>query len=306
MFTSLLESGLGAGGVMARRSRFLESSRENVRGGSLEVLAVGFGEPDIICSRPKSNRGVRAINAANWNGGTMARKKVERTVEDVRKYPSYSIDEVAAYIGVPKRTLRSWVSGYKYKNHGQVCQAAPVIEPANQKHLLLSFFNLVEAQVLAATRERRIGVGKVRRAIEFLREVTGVDRPLLRCVFATHGSSLFVESIDGKKLKNPLDVSRYGQYVFGKMLKRYLERIERDTSGLPTILYPMKAGQATRAKVITIRPYVSAGKPSLKKSGVMAEVIWMRRREGEKIASLARDFRLKPSEIKAAITYFAA
>jgi uncharacterized protein (DUF433 family) len=38
----------------------------------------------------------------------------------------------------------------------------------------------------------------------------------------------------------------------------------------------------------------------------MAEVIWMRKREGEKIASLARDFRLKPSEIKAAITYFAA
>jgi len=236
----------------------------------------------------------------------MARKRIERTVADVREYPSYSIDEVATYIGVPKRTLRSWVSGYKYKNHGRVCHAPPVIQPADQEHLLLSFFNLVEAQVLAATRDRRIGVRQVRRAMEFLREVTGADRPLLRCVFATHGSSLYVESIDGRRLKNPLDVSRYGQYVFGKMLKKYLERIERDTNGLPTILYPMKAGQATRAKVITIRPYVSSGKPSLKKSGIMAEIIWMRRREGEKIASLARDFRLRPSEIKAAITYFAA
>jgi uncharacterized protein (DUF433 family) len=216
----------------------------------------------------------------------MARKKLDRIVEDVRKYPSYSIDEVAMYIGVPKRTLRSWFSGYKYKNQGQVRTAPPMIQPADSKHLLLSFFNLVEAQVLAATRDRRIGV--------------------LQCVFSTHGNSLFVESIDGVKLKNPLNVSRYGQFVFGKMMQKYLQRIERDAHGLPTILYPMKAGRPTRAKVITIRPLVSAGKPSLRGSGIMAEVIWMRKREGEKIASLARDFRLKPSEIKAAITYFAA
>jgi uncharacterized protein (DUF433 family) len=236
----------------------------------------------------------------------MARKKLDRIVEDVRKYPSYSIDEVAMYIGVPKRTLRSWFSGYKYKNQGQVRTAPPMIQPADSKHLLLSFFNLVEAQVLAATRDRRIGVGKVRRAMEYLREKTGVPRPLLQCVFSTHGNSLFVESIDGVKLKNPLNVSRYGQFVFGKMMQKYLQRIERDAHGLPTILYPMKAGRPTRAKVITIRPLVSAGKPSLRGSGIMAEVIWMRKREGEKIASLARDFRLKPSEIKAAITYFAA
>lgn len=237
----------------------------------------------------------------------MARKKVERTVDDVREYPSYSIDEAANYIGVPPRTLRSWISGYKYKNRrGDIRQAPPMIEPADRKRLLLSFFNLVEAQVLAATRERNIGVAKVRRAIEFLREKTGESRPLLRCIFSTHGQSLFVESINGKKLQNPLNASMHGQYAFGEILKRYLKRIERDAEGLPTILYPLKAGQATRAKVITIRPSVSAGKPSLKKSGVMAEVIWMRKREGETLASLARDFHLKPSEIKAAITYFAA
>jgi uncharacterized protein (DUF433 family) len=68
----------------------------------------------------------------------------------------------------------------------------------------------------------------------------------------------------------------------------------------------MKAGHVTPNKVVIIRPYVSAGKPSLRKSGVMVEIIWQRKREGEKVAALARDFRLKPSEVKAAITYFAA
>jgi uncharacterized protein (DUF433 family) len=236
----------------------------------------------------------------------MARKKTERTQEDVREYPSYSIDEVAEYIGVPKRTLRSWVTGYNYRTSSGIRKAPPIIQPADPKRLLLSFFNLVEAQVLAATRERHISVARVRRAMEYLREEAGEDRPLLNCIFETVGQHIFVQSLTGSKLKHPLNVSMHGQYGFKKILKKYLSRIERDAKGLPTLVYPMKAGHITQRKVITIHPFVSSGKPSLRKSGIMAEVIWRRKREGEKIAELARDFRLKPSEIKAAITYFAA
>ena len=68
----------------------------------------------------------------------------------------------------------------------------------------------------------------------------------------------------------------------------------------------MKAGQAQRSKVITIHPCISSGKPTLAHSGIMAEVLWRRKEEGEDVKELARDFRLKPSEVKAAIQYFAA
>lgn len=240
------------------------------------------------------------------NGWAMARKKIERTQEDVREYPSYSIDEVAEYIGVPKRTLRSWVSGYSYRTKGGIRKAPPIIQPADPKRLLLSFFNLVEAQVLASTRERNISVSRVRRAMEYLREEACEDRPLLNCIFETVGQQIFVQSLTGAKLKHPLNVSMHGQYGFEKILKKYLSRIERDEKGLPKLVYPMKAGHITQKREITIHPFVSSGKPSLRKSGIMAEVIWRRKREGENVAELARDFRLKPSEIKAAITYFAA
>jgi uncharacterized protein (DUF433 family) len=236
----------------------------------------------------------------------MARKKVERTEDDVREYPSYSIDEVAEYIGVPKRTLRSWVSGYKYRTKSGIRTAPPMIQAADRKRLLLSFFNLAEAQVLASTRERNIGVAKVRRAIEYMREELHEERPLLNCIFETAGQHIFVQQITGRKLKHPLNVSLHGQYGFGKILKKYLKRIERDESGLPKLVYPMKANKKRQSKVISIHPFISSGKPALRKSGVMAEVIWRRKKEGEPVASLARDFRLKPSEIKAAITYFAA
>ena len=90
----------------------------------------------------------------------MARNKIERVQQDVREYPSYSIEEVADYIGVPKRTLRSWVSGYSYRTRTGVRRAMPIIKMADPGRHLLSFFNLVEAQVLASTRERQISVAR--------------------------------------------------------------------------------------------------------------------------------------------------
>ena len=240
-------------------------------------------------------------------GALMARKKTIRTQDDVREYPCYSIEDVAEYIGVPLRTLRSWVSGYSRRTPSGIRKIPAIIPPADQKRNLLSFFNLVEAQVLASTRERHIGVRKIRRAIEFLREKENESRPLLTCIFDTAGQDVFVQQLGRTNLKNPLNVSKYGQYAFKPILKRYLSRIERDSStGLPTRIYPLKAGRPQRGKVISIYPFIASGKPAIRKSGISAEVIWRRKKEGETAASLARDFRLRPSEIKAALQYFAA
>jgi uncharacterized protein (DUF433 family) len=237
----------------------------------------------------------------------VARKKLERFDYEIREYPCYSIEEVAGYIGVPKRTLRNWTTGYYYKT-AKVAKkkALPIIQPADPENNLLSFYNLVEAQVLAATRERNIGISRLRRTVEFMREVLGEDRPLLRCIFDTLGQNIFVASISGKKLKNPLNVSRYGQYAFRPILKKYLSRIDRDANGNPTRIFPLKVGQKQKKKNIVIHPFVSAGKPSLCHSGIMVEVIYRRKKDGESIKNLAKDFRLRPSDIKAAIQYYAA
>jgi uncharacterized protein (DUF433 family) len=236
----------------------------------------------------------------------VARKKLERTQEEIREYPCYSIEQVASYIGVPKRTLRNWVSGYEYQTAHGIKRARPVISPADPENNLLSFYNLVEAQVLAATRERHIGLRRIRRTVEYMREALQEERPLLRCVFETSGQDIFLRSISGKSLRNPLNVSKFGQYGFRPILQKYLSRIERDANGNPTRVYPLKVGSKLGKRAIVIHPFVSAGKPSLAASGVMVEVIWKRKKAGESVDNLAKDFRLKPSEIKAAIKYYAA
>jgi uncharacterized protein (DUF433 family) len=239
-----------------------------------------------------------------YTSAAMAKIGVPRTQEDVGDYPSYSIDEVARYIGVPLRTMRSWVSGYWYKTKHGKKHARPLIQPADQQHNLLSFFNLAEAQVLAATREKDIPLNRVRRAVEYLRTEERWDRPLLTHVFHTYGQNLFIKELGAKRLRAPLNVSQYGQYGIRQVLKKYLHRIEL-AEGLPIIVYPLRPGQKDKRKIIAINPLISSGKPALRGSGVMAEVIWNRATKGnEPIPDLARDFRLKPSEIKAAIRYF--
>ena len=236
----------------------------------------------------------------------MARKKAKRIADDVRDYPSYSIDEVARYIGVPKRTMRSWIKGYCYPSSKGPVKAPPIIQPADPENNLLSFNNLVEAQVLSATRERNISTAKLRRTIEYMRHHLNEERPLLTCVFDTHGQNIFVQQLGGRKLRHPLNVTRHGQYGFRAVLKKYLNRIERDANGNPTRVFPMRAGDSRRKKSIVIHPFVSAGKPALSGSGIMVEVIWRRKKAGESIGMLAKDFRLKQSEIKAAIKYYDA
>ncbi|MBB6145603.1 uncharacterized protein (DUF433 family) [Silvibacterium bohemicum] len=236
----------------------------------------------------------------------MARKKVDRTQDEIREYPCYSIEQVASYIGVPKRTLRNWVTGYSYQTRHAMKRANPVITPADPENNLLSFYNLAEAQVLAATRERNIGLRRIRHTVEYMREVLQEERPLLRCVFETSGQDIFLQNISGKNLRNPLNVSKFGQYGFRSILKKYLSRIERDANGNPTRVYPLKAGARSAKRNIVIHPFVSAGKPSLAESGIMVEAIWKRKKAGETVKTLAKDFRLKPSEIKAAINYYAA
>ncbi len=117
--------------------------------------------------------------------------------------------------------------------------------------------------------------------MEYLRDEAREDRPLLNCIFETVGQQIFVQSLTGTKLKHPLNVSMHGQYGFKKILKKYLSRIERDEKGLPEAGVSNEGrANITQKRAITIHPFVSSGKPSLRKSGIMAEVIWRRKREG--------------------------
>ncbi|HVM80886.1 MAG TPA: DUF433 domain-containing protein [Stellaceae bacterium] len=213
--------------------------------------------------------------------------------------PAYRIQEAARYLRLPAATLRAWVLGRDYPVRDGTRRFQPVIDIADRKHGYLSFTNLVEAHVLAAIRrQHRIPLPKVRDAVRFLRDRFGSDRPLIQQQFQTDGLDLFVE-----KLGALIAVSRQGQLAMREIIELHLNRIERDTHGVPVRLYPFTRTEMAAAteRAVVIDPKLSFGRPAIARLGIPTAVIAERYKAGDSIDALVVDYGAARAEIEEAI-----
>lgn len=206
---------------------------------------------------------------------------------DPRDVPTYGIREAASYMRLPSTTLRAWVTG-----------PARVIPLAGGRPPLLSFWNLVEAYVLAALRRRhRVPLQRVRKALRFVERELDTARPLIEQEFLTDGLDLFVEYYG--KLVN---ASRAGQTEMRSLLEASLERVERDPRGLAERLFPW-AREPGEPREVEIDPRRAFGKLVVSGTGIPTAIIADRLRAGDTLAHLARDYRLKLDQVGAALRW---
>lgn len=209
-------------------------------------------------------------------------------ITDPRDIAAYSISEAAHYLGVPTSTLRSWFIGQPYSHAGDRKHFQAVIRPADPQSRSLSFSNLVEAYVLTAIRRKHhIGLPTIRRGLTYLVKELGSKRPLLEEQFATYGASLFVERVG-----QIINLSKNGQVEMADLIHAYLERVERDTKGLPIKLYPFMRSQPPRdqPRTVVIDPRVSFGRPVVAGTGIPTAVLAEQFKAGDQVPALARDY----------------
>ena len=207
--------------------------------------------------------------------------------------PAYTIPEAAHYLNIPVSTIRYWTTG-KDSNKG-------VIKPAlaEQRPVLLSFYNLIELHLLGVIRrEHNVRLPVVRSAIKYLEKQFGIkDHPLIRREMQTDGADLFIEHLGAL-----VNISSNGQQEMRSMLDAALKRIERDDSGLPRKLFPFtRSKPAESPNVVVIDPALSGGRPVIAGTGLATEIITERFRAGESIKELARDYERTEEEIQEAI-----
>ncbi|MGA2218288.1 MAG: DUF433 domain-containing protein [Terracidiphilus sp.] len=228
----------------------------------------------------------------------MARKKIIRISGDVREHPRYSLEEAAGYLRIPLSTLTAWTRGQNYVlgKTGKRRHFDPVLQLADQKRGLLSFYNLAEAHILRATRDRDVPLVNVRKALEYIRESISSSRhPLLTQEFMISGKSVFIEH-----LGDTINATKYGQLAMRDVLEHYLDRIDRDAEGMPFQIRPMNT------RYIAINPSFSSGQPVVKGTRIMAGILAARKRDGESYAALVRDYGLTKTQIEQAIVEIAA
>ncbi|MCU0227913.1 MAG: DUF433 domain-containing protein [Bryobacterales bacterium] len=227
---------------------------------------------------------------------------------DLRRQPAYTLAEAARYARVPQSTLRHWVTGRSDQSMGRPQRSEPLISMDDPSGRYLSFLNLVEAHILNSIRRQHgVSLYKVRQALDYVKDTFQVARPLIAEAFQTDGVDLFVERFD-----ELINASRKGQAAMKEILKIYLQRIERDPSGLPICLYPFtresNLGPVTDSapRVVVISPSVSFGRPSIAGTGIPVAAIYERYKAGDSILDLMQDFRLETSEVEEAIRSQAA
>ncbi|WP_243031028.1 DUF433 domain-containing protein [Thermus altitudinis] len=213
---------------------------------------------------------------------------------DPRDRPLYTLREAARYLGIPVATLRTWVRGRSYTTAQGARWSEPLITPPEEGHLL-SFHNLVEANVLAALREVfGVSMAKIRRMVKYAMEHLGVARPLLLDLKAGLGD-IFVRDPQGL-----LSLSRSGQLALEKILESYLARVHRDARGRPLRFHPPVADQI-RSNRIVLDPQVAFGAPTVK--SIRTRIIALRYDSGETPTSLAEDYGISVEDVKEAILF---
>jgi uncharacterized protein (DUF433 family) len=219
---------------------------------------------------------------------------------DPREQPLYTVKEAASYLGVDAATLATWFFGRRYqtKSEGQKLWNR-VIVPADDELRLLSFFNLAEAHILAATRyHHKVPFPAVRDAIAHVQQdfPASAAHPLLSNDFYTNGSHLFV-----KELQRTLDVSRQ-QPSFKSIMNKFIKRVVSDKHDKPFKVFPL-AEDEKDDRIISIVSGVSHSRPIIEGTGIPALAVWRRYKAGEDPRFLAKDYRVRLPKIERAIDY---
>jgi uncharacterized protein (DUF433 family) len=229
--------------------------------------------------------------------------------KDAREMPLYPVDLAARMLLLPLSTLKAWVFGATWRDRKTHRDRyyEPLISPPHPNDRLLSFVNLVEAHVLKAIRRRHlVQMFKARGAIELLKQRYETSHPLADVDLYAIGSELFVEEFGSL-----INVTRGEQFGW-EFLKIYLQRIDRNLTGMATKLYPfvvppVQVGsqiiETDKSKLIAIDPLISFGRPVITGTGIPTEAIADRFWGGDTIDELMEDFGRNKTEIEYALRY---
>lgn len=219
---------------------------------------------------------------------------------DPRALPCYTVSEAAHHVKVAPSTLRLWIAGSCTRETLRGPTRSPaVIEAASKRPWILSFWNLIEAQMLVQIRRKhRVSMQKVRKSLDWVKKELQLETPLIEARFATDGVDLFVENFLGD-LVNPVE----GAVVeLTEELRASLKRIEHDEQGLASSFYPW-AHDPHEERIVKVDPETAFGKPVVAGTAVPTSVLAGRYRAGDSYKVLARDYALDEATVRKAVAW---
>ncbi len=202
--------------------------------------------------------------------------------------PNYQIAEAARYAQVNPARVRAWHSG----GGADTLTLTPKVPREG-----LSYLQLIELAVVAAFR-KTLPLKTIRAARAFAAQSFKSDHPFAEYRFKTDGRSLLADLDqleDDPGSDRLVNVNRKGQLEWTAMLETRLQEFEYDHE------LAVRWHVAGPKSPIVIDPRIAFGSPMIR--GTPTWVFRDRLISGEPIAATARDFRLKVSDVEAALKF---
>ena len=218
---------------------------------------------------------------------------------DPRDIPAYSFREVALSIGVPESTVRAWCVG---QSNFKSLLALP--DEWKEYHAL-SFFNLIEMQVIAELRrEHKVPMSRVRAALQFLADNVPVRHPLVEKELSVTLNQRVYIVHDGRRI----DISAGGQWPLDAVVRNLLRRVTRGSRGIlsffPRVAVPRRFSvDEDEYAPIVVDPQVCFGRPTIAGTSIPTDVIADRRLGGDSVKKMAEDYDLSEEQIRAALAF---
>lgn len=208
---------------------------------------------------------------------------------------AYTALEAARMVGMSPATLRRWLVGYVHDGRSEEALWHPQYTH-HEEGILLGFRDLIEARIVNALREKRIGLPTIRKCIERARKIVGDERPFSTQQFKTDGKTIFLEIT--RNLDEPVFIDlRKSQGVFKRVVEPSLQDLDFGPTGAER--WWLLHGK----KTVVADPTRSFGQPILADYGIStARVIEIVEAEGS-VDRAAKIYEIKPRLIRDAIAY---
>jgi uncharacterized protein (DUF433 family) len=212
--------------------------------------------------------------------------------DKILETPIYGLLDAAHYLRVPYQTLRYWTKG----SHA----VEPIIRLASVEPPRMSFFNLMECHMLSSMRKRyNLKLPKVRAALRTLARMHPSPHPLVDRQLETDSIDVFLR----EQSSELLNLNRPNQLFFREILDTYLQRIERDSTGMFMFFPFVEKPSVDEPKIIVLSPTVSFGRPVINGTSIPTAVIASRFHARESLIDLATEYGRSTQEIEEAIRW---
>lgn len=217
----------------------------------------------------------------------------------------YPLPRAARLVGEDVRTVRRWLKGYSWKHSDGHKTSGPLwpLQYAADDELgreqVLGFNDLLELRTVARFVELGVSLHVIRATIEVARGYLG-DYPLHSRRFVTDGRRIFMEAVERVNEDPKLLDVRGRQYALGDIIRpSLLDGIEFGNADDALRWFPVP-----KKRLIVLDPQLQFGEPIVADGGVPTDTLAAAfKAEGEDVNRVARLYRVKPQEVKAAVAF---